>query len=282
MGLYADPIAERMPWHVDGTIFLTSDSGNTTYLQTSTTMQQMNDEDGSNVGERMTNAYGGYYIFLFPQLRDIAGYFWAQNSAGNGGTIQTSVNTTNGIDGTWTTQVASRVNVNGLATWRLGVQALSVTSVKAIRFSDNMGGGEAVHAIHIYGKRQAGTAPVDSLDIWHPTLDQPISATPALLDMAEVARLATATKTFRVKNLSSSKTANTVGVALVIETDAPVSLVGTIQFSFGGGAYANTASLGNLAAGAISGLVTVRYSPGASASLGPYVQRIVATAASFT
>lgn len=281
-GVYPDPIAEKMPYESDGTIFLTSNSSNVTTQQSQSVAQQMNDEDGGPTGERMTNAYGGYYIFLFPQLRDIAGYFWAQNAAGNGGIIQTSVDTTNGIDGTWTTRVASRVNVSGLATWRTGVQALAVTGVKGIRFTDNMGGGEAVHAIHIYGKRQAGSAPVDSLDIWHPTLDQPVSTTPALLDVGDIARSGSVTAQFRVKNLSPAKTANTVSVSLYLETDASPTLVGQIQFSFSGGAYSNSVSLGNLAPGAISGIVTVRYSPSATAELGAHVQRIVAAAASFT
>jgi hypothetical protein len=136
-----------------------------------------------------------------------------------------------------------------------------------------------MQAFHVFGRIAAGENP-NRLEIWHPTLDQRISA--AALDWGNVQRASSANLTFRVKNRSATLSANGVTLSLDSLTDASPSFLSAHQVSADGTNFASTASAGTLAPGAISGVMTLRRTVPSNAVLGIWAARLKAVAASWT
>lgn len=216
--------------------------------------------------------------FIFPELRDIVGIHCGITFAGNGGgvSMETSADSTTGADGTWTLRTAPVRSTN----FRTGVQTYSLTGVKAIRWNATLGSSfpsVTFSKLHVYGELAASSS---RLALWHPTLDQPLGG--AGLDMGDVPRSATATKNYRLKNLSATLTANTIVTSAVALTDASPTVVGVMTFDYAGGGYAATHTLSSLAPGIISGVYTLRMQPTASAALGTWRQRVKTSTTSWT
>jgi hypothetical protein len=281
-GNYPDVPAARMPYDIDNTqVVKISETGVITALsgaQMLTLNNESNDEQ--QIG---TGGNGSYYLaFIFPELRDLAAYYV------NGGVsfvaaaanLETSTDTTNGQDGTWTSRDSafdySTSSLYGVDA-RNSITTLSVTGIKAMRFKvtvSNTPSYFAFREIHLYGTIAAGQTP-DRLRFWHPTIDQPLSDTPAWLDFAEVGQNTTVTKQIRVKNNSSTQTAQGVSLSFSIPTNASPTLVGQLLLSTDNVTYGATASLGNLTAGTISSVVYVRKATSSTAQLGLDTARIV-------
>jgi hypothetical protein len=196
-------------------------------------------------------------VFIFPELRDIDGLYFqwaiAQFAASFNG-VQVSTNTTNGIDGTWSSLGTTGL-VNGGQTkpdFRTKIASATVLAVRAIRLS--LGTWQSntttwLYSAHIYGEPAPGQN-TNRLELWHPTMDEKLP--PAYLDSS-------ADRAFRVKNLSSAQTAKSVRVAMEILTDsAAPSVVAQHTLSFGGGSFVAQVNVGDLAPGAISPPVTLR------------------------
>lgn len=132
--------------------------------------------------------------------------------------------------------------------------------------------------LHIYGKPSTGEND-DRLELWHPTLDQRVGA--AYFDEGNVPRGSTADLPFRLKNRSSTYTANTITVSIEAATDTSPSVPGQHTFS-NGGSYAATTSVSSIAPGAISGTLTLRRITPTNAVLSVWVARIKAVPASWT
>lgn len=282
-GNYPDVPAPRMALDVDGTIgFHVLKAGGAITTLTGANMIALNDEGGNTSYGPVGTSWFGY---IFPQFRDLSGVFMAANTVYSD-IAQTSVDTTNGFDGTWVTALnpaTSRANaLTPLSPdYRANITALSSTNVKAFRWT---GANNTVYALHLYGSISAGQTP-DRLRMWHPTLDQPLddatSADGAHLDWAEVTRSTTADRTFRVKNNSATLTANSIALTSSALTDATPSLPPQITYS-DGGAFATTINIGNLTPGVISSLLTVRRTTSSTAALGLWNWRTIAEAGSWT
>jgi hypothetical protein len=208
-----------------------------------------------------------------------------------GGTIQgveTSTNTTNGIDGTWTNQ-GNYVNTGNIVTpilLRNSITSLSVAGVKAMRWLNASGAGGArnVRGLQLFGAIAAGETP-DRLRMWHPTLDEPLddntSADGAFFDWGDIQRNTTSDKTFRIKNNSATLTANGIVISQQTLTDTTPSV--NSQFTFSdGGAFASSIDIGNLAPGAISVVVTKRFTRPSNAILSLWTSRTIANPTSWT
>jgi hypothetical protein len=188
--------------------------------------------------------------WIFPAARDISGTYFHIGS-GTVAYLQWSSNTTNGIDGTWTTLTTSYTN--GAGNWRLNIYPLSLTGVKGMRVWLN-GSGADPQMAHFFGQP---TVAGNRLALWHPTSD--IAADGALFDWGDAPQTSTATKTFRVKNLSSTFTANDIAVTMVDSTDSSPSFTDAHTLSADGTTFtASLSSIGNIAPGAISGVLHVR------------------------
>jgi len=172
--------------------------------------------------------------------------------------VETSLNTTNGLDGAWvslTTFTEAEFETPIGVSARTGIKSVSALGVKGIRLKhvgDN-GGGQMT--FNVYGTVTAGQS-IDRLAFWHPTLDQEL--TPAYLDWGDVPRNTNETRQLRVKNLSAAKTANTPRVALDALTDTSPSVVGQHAVSTDNATWLSQVNLSNLAPGAISPVVYVK------------------------
>lgn len=222
-----------------------------------------------------------YYVgYLFPELRDIAG-FCLINQAGVWGSwdrVYTSTDSTNGTDGTWTDRGA----MSGSGSFRT-ITALVVAGVKGIRFrwssTSTEGGNRYLGLLHIYGSIPSSSSP-DRLTLWHPSSN--VEFTGSGFDFGDVPRLTVATISFRVKNNSSTQTANTITVSVEAVNDTSPTVVGVETLDFNGSGYASTQNIGSLAAGVISAICTLKLSPSITATLGPWRQRVKAVAVSWT
>jgi hypothetical protein len=278
-GSYADPPGMRIPYDRDGSVVYSWASGGAVVVASNAQARTMNDED---TGNGFTPGSGGGVGIIFPQVMTINGWWCVRGSGGLGtNTLSYSANTTNGFDGTWTAMspVITNSASSSVALYRTLVQTISSppTTAKAVRTSDSVG-GHSFTMFHVYGKPTSATG--DRLEVWHPTTDQALNVTPAAQDMGDVAQSATATQSFRIKNLSSTFTANSITVGTEAITDT--GRLSELSVNINGGAFASTASISSLAPGAISQELIVRFVAGASSTLGLASERVYADASSWS
>lgn len=278
-GTYPDVPGHRMAYDRDGSAgAIVETSGGVTSLSGGD-MVTINDEASGYVA--MSPSTKSLAI-IFPELRDVVGYAAVYESTDGSApsTVYTSVDTTNGYDGTWVNR-GTFVNTTigaGLRT----IQSVTWSGIKAVRFhgaGGNFGGSNRFLAIHVFGTPASGQNP-NRLRLWHPTLDQEITG--AYFDWGDVPRSTALTKQFRVKNNSSTLTANSVALTREALTDTSPTNVSAHEFSTDGVNYAGTVNIGNLAPGAISSVLTMRRTTPSTAVLSLWWARIVASASSWT
>jgi hypothetical protein len=212
---------------------------------------------------------------IFPDLRDITG-FWTNSVAGSAyGLLETSINTTTGIDGTWVTQAASYTR--GSMSFRDGIALLALTGIKAIRITSTNGasGTTSYKNFHVYGIPSTGNS-IDRLRIWHPTLDAEL----ATLDYGTPYGRSTWDITFRVKNNSTALNANNVVLSAEALTEPLPTIVSQMTVSQGSG-FAATQTIALIAPASISAVCTLRLTAGAVPA-GLWRQRIKAVATTWT
>lgn len=285
-GFYPDVPSPRMAYDIDGTIMAVVFPSGSITTRSASECRNMNDEAFDQ--PELIGKNTAYLTFIFPQFRDITHYsLWGGNLGGNNGRITTSSDTTNGYDGTWTDHgTYALVNANKAAL-REEMKPLTVSGVKAIRFgvTGNLNGGsQRPGLVHLYGRLATGETP-DRLRIWHPTLDEPLddntSADGAHLDWGDTTQGTTADKQFRIKNNSTTLTANSVALTTEVLSDTTPALGAQLTYS-DGGSFATSITIGTLAPGAISPVLTVRRATDAAANLGLWWLRTVAEAGSWS
>jgi hypothetical protein len=277
-----------MNYDIDGTVPFRIDNSNNLSTPTLANLQAMLDESGTNYLQFYGSIPQTFYVgFIFPQNRDITAVYYNITADQYPVTLdtETSVDTTNGFDGTWARRVTAATYSTAVVSpdYRNSIATLSYTSVKAFRMRLVLSGGGSsknlyLCACHLYGA-QSGTGTVDRLRLWHPTLDQELTG--PYFDYGDIARSASSTKQFRVKNNSATLTANSPALSFDYLTDASPTLAGQFQLSPDNSTYMNTLTLSNLAAGAISPIVYLRDNVSATAALSLWSGRVKAAAASW-
>lgn len=285
-GNYPDVPAPRIAYDKDGTDFVfVSDSGSVSNTSLSNA-QSMNDEsDGS---EYAANFGTGWYAFLFPQLRDLRGYFLRGRSIGGTTYVQVSSDTTNGFDGTWTTVGSSHssgsIDGGTIPDYRTSIYSLNSDNVKAFRVRRPNNQNRAISTIHIYGTISSGES-TDRLRLWHPTLDEPLDnpvpADGAYFDWGDTARGTTADRAFRIKNNSVTLTANDVDITMDALTNSSPSMPSQHTFS-DGGAFNSSLTIANIAPDSISSVITLRRAVTTTSSLSIWAGRINVTPGSWS
>jgi hypothetical protein len=171
---------------------------------------------------------------------------------------------------------------NNMVSYRSAIQTpTAITGVKAIRITHGSLYTKALRSVHLYGTPNS-SASLDRLELWHPTLNQSLNVTPAFFDWGDVARSTTQTKQFRVKNQSSTLTANSVVGSLNVLYDSASAFADAHQFSNDGTTYTSTISIGSIAPGAICSVRYVRFSPSGSQPLSIWSGWVQAVAGSWT
>lgn len=288
-GNYPDAPGPRMAWDADGSVLVRNAAGVPTVL-TLANAQALNDEADTADVSGAANTIN-WYTVIFPELRDIAGYFFSWGGGANSfvtfAGMGWSPDTTSGLDGTWNT-VAGAVSATPVATstpptkptYRTSIQTKALPGCKAVRLGvqDNNAFGPFARALHLYGAPSAAAG--NRLELWHPTLTQRLG--PADLDWGNAAQGSTAIRQFRVKNASASQTANTITVSLDALTDSSPTQVSQHSLSSDGSTFTGTLSLGNLAPGAISSILHLKRTQSATAALGLWSLRLKAVPVSWT
>jgi len=272
-GLYPDVPSRRMAHDADGTV-----SGyytNTTYttpIEYAQAVRTGVNEDVESYTVPDFNQYGHW--FIFPELREVDGSFiWA--NSGDTRPLETSGDTTNGIDGTWTQRLAD-ATAYASATFdrtkhRTDIDSLAVSNVRGVRIKgptgDFPGNQDYLHHFHVYGEISPGETPDRLLFIDEVT---GLEFT-APIDYAEVPRGSSEDKEFRIKNNSASLTANTIQYTAESLSE---SSGGWYTYTTPGGAtYSATQSVASLAAGVTTGIITMRRITPGGESVGLHVAR---------
>jgi len=301
---YATLPDQRIPYDNDGTVIVggTSQTGCTAYQNNARMLV-------SNGLNNVANAYLNGMTFStpggqpsgtepilwiwFPEQRIIAGMAGnagAENMDNFGSSIYNNFNSfrgsndsTNGLDGTW--EVASLsagfspIPPNNLFEWRSAVKPVSFTGPKKVlrlhstSYNMTLGSRDMYYALlHLYGRKAAGQTPDDIIFIDHDTTPGVEYAGPE--DFGDRPLGTSVVRQFRIKNTSSSKTANTIALQCN-DTDFVISTDGTT--------WVTTINLASLAAGAESPTYYIRNTtPAPGNPLGPRFARIVATVTSWT
>lgn len=276
-GSYPDAPAPRIPYHMDSDILVKHSYENVVTTLTEAQKTYLNDETmRTNTLDMGGLAYLSYVSFYFPVNTDISGYFYAQVEGGNTTnvpTVLTSTDTTNGEDGTWTSQ-GNATHYESTKLYYREVATVSFTSIRGIRFQIAAGQYQQdVANIHLYGA--PSSTPTSGLAIWDPSSNVRLGG--AGLDFGTSTRGTTSSaKTFRVKNLSATQTANTV--TLSISGDAS----STYTLSTDNVTYSSSVSIGSLAAGAISSVVYMKKTTLSTTTLAATTAMLVAEATSWS
>jgi hypothetical protein len=253
-----------MAYDRDGTVIYTASTGFTTIGRVLTAAETagLNSEDATNRVSPGNTAL----IMTFPELRDITAQVASSDWYSNGpSSYAVSSDTTNGIDGTWTTIPGfSLHNMNRLQ-MRTAIVSTPATGVRSIRWKP---GEYGAGTWHIYGTMSTP----DDLLLWDASLDQRVD--PSLFDFGEAAQSSTHIKTFRVKNLNATQTAYSVSLSVEALTDATPSFAGEHTLSTDGTTFAPTVNIGDLAPGVISGTLTLQQALPANAALSLWWARI--------
>jgi hypothetical protein len=281
-GFYPDTPDHKIFYNDDGSIVFTQPAtGGAVTLVAGSSANTLNGEGNANAAIMSTNTRIGC---VFAQRMDIVGvYNMHSGISGTDGVLRTSTDTTNGTDGTWTTVTATLPTtgesaVNATTRWRTDIQTVSCLGIKGVTLSAGSNGD--ARNFHLYGRPTTGANP-DRLRFWHPTTDTELLG--SHFDYGDLARGSSKIIQFRVKNNSTTKTANTITVADDALTAASPTLASQTTFSPDGTTnFLASLAVGSLAPGALSAIVYARISLTASAAIGPWRQRFKATAATWS
>lgn len=291
-GSYPDAPERRMAWDDDGTVLL-SDSYENYALSagaappfawtemSQASRQEANDEDYGTVDSHGPTGTDNPYVItcvIFPELRDIYGYWWAGAGTNSPAPWLTySADTTNGIDGTWT-QFTTETIYTGTTVdyWRDGIITETHLGVRALKWYVYCTGTNCVarfRAMHLYGGISSGSTPDRLLFIDNTT---GLEFNPHK-DYGDVPRGQLQDIVIKVKNNSGSLTASTI----VIQAEALIgSSASWYTFDTGSG-FGSTANISSLAAGATSSAITLRQNIPDSETLGLHAPRLQASVSSW-
>ena len=284
-GAYADAPSRRMATDADGTVGVyhgTLGGGASSGL-TSGQMSILNDEtdtpaaiNGNSLGTAAT------LIFLFPELRELDGIFAAgyhfSGTAPSLGAVDSSADTTQGRDGTWNNQVADLTNWTfTYVNFRDEIVSLAVATEKGIRVAWARGSTSlnGIASIHLYGVISPGETPDRILFLDTLAADAVFTK---VLDFGDVPRGQTQTRTFKIKNNSSTYTINTIQVTA---EDLYLNAGDWYTFGIDDITYAATYAAGNLGTGATLLLYMKQIIPDGE-TLGVQTGRIKVSHASLT
>jgi len=276
-GSYPDVPGYRFAYDVDGTVVIRYPIGGGAPSQLTTGNLAQINRDQADPGVWTAYNPGDHMkmVWIFPEIRTVLGYFFSVRQVYmpvGGRLLETSANTTDGIDGNWTT-VASPYQLNDCETYgvgpyyRSGLQSVNYANVKAVRF----GVHQHVSAFHLYGS----IAPTESVNRLR-VLDVGGSDIAAQLDFGNLQQTAISTKQFKIANNSASLSANNITVSMNTVSDASPTLIGQYQVSTDNISFANAVNIGTLAPGAESSTLYVRMNPASNAQLGPWAARLIA------
>lgn len=263
-GNYPSPTARRINYDLDGTrlFYKNANVAVPVLTEDNSLMANMNNESTGTTPvitlqwNSVTNpGHAPFILFKFPNPVNITGIKGWQ---GGVVTVAASSDTTNGVDGTWTAGTGYTPATAGYQKeWsRAGtITPQAFVGVRWLRLSMAMGstGARTVGKVLIYGGPAAAS---DSLEFWHPTLDEIIPVDQ--FEFGDRPRGTGATRDFRIKNLSTILKAVDISITRSIITDGSPSVPGFHTFSLDGVTWLGSLDIGDLDPGAISPVITLK------------------------
>lgn len=290
-GSYPDAPSRRMAWDADGSVALWRRIAANGLLPSqwselgTPTKENINDENPATGQD--TNPGGGtasqfHFVVIFPELREFDGFFWQSliaNSTPSPSNLQTSPDTNNGINGTWTTRDGSFTHGGtDLDSYR-SVTSFAIPTIRAVRYhwqtQDNQG-WRHIRSAHIYGEISPGETPDRLLFIDEATGLEYTSP----VDFGDIPRGSSEDFEFRLKNNSASLTIETIQYTASSLYESSGS-----WYTFtlpGGSTYQATRQVASLAPATTTGVITGRRITPASEALQVHAGRISATHASLS
>lgn len=276
-GNYMDAPASRLAYDRDGSIGVTITAAGAITSLTAADLRALNDE---SEGSPTFNTKARLAI-IFSVPHDLVAIFLALNFS-TLASIETSKDTTTGIDGTWTTQVAPAAYVRDVRPqYRIAANLTPMLSgsdsqeVRGIRVSFLLNQTGGFRGLHIYGD-VSSSATDDRLSFREASSD--VEVGPTHFDWGNVPRASSADKTFRVKNLSTDQTAQSVEVFPEALTPGIPSVAGMLMLSLDGVTFTPSVNLGDLSPGEVSPVITTRRVIPANAQVSVWSARFVADA----
>jgi hypothetical protein len=284
---YPDLPDRRISYEDDGTVgFYGKTTGEDSEISNADLIE-LNNPDSVMVGPERADyeTWTPMIFFFFPELRVMGGiggtfiddYGGTHNPLAIA-TVEGSPDSTNGLDGSWTSATFSSGSPSAsLASdaWRAGVKAMTFAApIKVLRITPTgTGHGIGYARLHLYGHKATGQTPNDLIFLDY---DEGGAEFVRDEDFGDSPRGTTSVRTLKIKNTSTTLTAN--GITLTLD-DADYAL----SFS-NEGPWSSTLSIASLGTGVSSAVVYVRHTtpdPGVGV-LGPRAPKLTATATSWS
>lgn len=257
---YPDVPSRRFGYDADGSVLTVRNLTTGTAIVEATPAQraEFNDEDHTIVGSFASGNAFHPVALIFPELREFDGLFvfWAIPPGDRVQEVEVSSDTTNGVDGTWTTEIADYTDAASFGTtvpdtYRTKITSAAASNVRAVRVmtgADNF----SPRALHVYGDITPGETPDRLLFIDEATgLEFTASR-----DYGDIPRGGSEDVTWRIKNNSASLTASTIQY-----TTEALYLASGAWYTHtlpGGSTYQSSRQVASLAPATTSGLITTR------------------------
>lgn len=269
--------ARRMPYDIDGceVAFGYITTGIQVWMNSAEKVF-LNDEQGYGINNYNTGARNRLWVFS-PEVREVThiygynvGYYTQQFKI-----IEGSVDTTNGLDGTWETAAmpdGMPLYVNDFS-WRDGIKVVSFSQpIKVLRIGLTYTTSPYyINTLHLYGQKAAGQTPDDILFV-----DASTGAEfTALKDWGDRPEGTTVIWSFKLKNASAGKIANDINVQL---NHADFTIAWASD-----GPWVSVLDIASIGIGALSNTIYARNQLAPPLlTLGPKQARVIATVGSWT
>lgn len=279
-GLYADVPGHRFAYDTDGSSCMMSSNG-APYAAIDAAL--LNDESSDALTIFGYREQGDKTIVIgFPEPRDLAGFFvWGTVTGISTHQYSTSTDTTDGSNGTWSTVANFSPQTAIYPQSRNAITTAVATGIRGIRFRFATGGdfqNFSLGALHLYGLTAPSSSP-ERLEFWHPTLDQ--QADKATFDFGDIAQGQISTKQFRIKNLSTTKTAGTVAISANNAAGGETLLANGLTFSSDGTSFAATLNIASIAPNGVTPVLYARRTVGATDPASIRFARVTASPGTF-
>lgn len=265
---YDDAPGARMGWDADGSILLKGDpvvsshtvgmSPTEPWIEASlANRQNANNEDRTD--DWALSGSDFLCALIFPETRDIDGVFFASPAVQAGGSDY-SQNTTNGIDGSWTTMSYTGFSWTDDQDYRDNIDAQSLTGVRCVRFFNSQTSID-LSAMHIYGSMASGQTPdriifldeASGLEFGQSTDDI------SIMDFGDRPRGSIIDFEFRLRNNSTVAGNNLTATTIVLTREALEGVMDTwMTYDEAGGGFMTSETVTSLAPETNSGLLTLR------------------------
>jgi hypothetical protein len=258
-GNYMDAPSDRVAWDRDGSLLTSISQYGVLSNRSAVEKQAINAESDTATTIACVSSQ---IVFSVPT--DVVAMFLSLSySLTETITVYYSTDTTNGLDGSWTSTGESFTAASVVRATKpfyresasLVTFASPLSAIRGLRLTMDVAGSFYFRSWHVYGT-PASSATTDRLAIWHPTSDAKASA--SWFDWGDAPQSSSADKTFRVKNLSSTYTANDIDIYIQALTPGSPSIAGMHTLSDDTVTFQPTLNVSSLSPGEISSVFTIR------------------------